>query len=913
VGGPQIAGRDAHHEFALASGGRFVELGKLGIWTPEEAAARRPDAAYHTFELGAALDHEPAAFQAYGEEIKRQFDAGVFRPLPKTVFPIADAAEAYRFMQQAKHVGKVVMTLEEADRTGIRPDASYLITGGLGGLGVKVAERLAGAGARHLVLSGRSEPGAAAARAIETLRLAGVSVAVVRGDVARASDVAAMIETCQGVAPLKGIIHAAGIIRDGLLRNQTAAHFKSVMAPKVDGAWQLHQQSRALALDFFVCFSSMASMVGSAGQTNYAAANAFLDALAHLRRTNGLPALSINWGPWADVGMAADLDLTGHDVEKLDVASAVDVFSALLEMPRRAVPVQVGVFKIRWKAFLQRWAANGARTYFSSLVPASHHADPVRDEFFNTFRAAPEDAREGLLVAHVHEALRQVLALDRDQVIEDARPWVDLGLDSLMMVEVKNRLERSLRVALPVEILMQDVSIQSLVTFLLARIAAAGIPEEGPARSGGEPDEQVESGGRGEEDAIRLEILERIRDIPQAFTSVDAQERRKVLIDGRWRVDFASCNYLGFDLEPEIMAAIPRAVEAWGVHPSWTRAVASPALYAELERELADTVGAAHTLVFPSISLLHLGVLPALAGVNGVILKDAESHHSIHEACQRAQADGVEWVEFRHNDVEDLERRLARIRLDRPKIIATDGAYSMGSANPPLKEYARLAEAYNATLYVDDAHGFGIFGADPDDALPYGHGGNGIVRQMGLDYERDRIVYVAGLSKAFSSYAAFVTCRDEHAKAWLQTSGPYVFSGPTSVASLATALAGLQLNRRDGDVRRTHIHRLTRRLVAEAKRIGFAVDNDRDFPIVGVVIGGWEAMVAACRVLWENDILITPAVYPAVPVNRNLVRFSLTAANTEAELDQAIRALQAVWDGLHSRESVARGVTCSAR
>jgi 8-amino-7-oxononanoate synthase len=228
----------------------------------------------------------------------------------------------------------------------------------------------------------------------------------------------------------------------------------------------------------------------------------------------------------------------------------------------------------------------------------------------------------------------------------------------------------------------------------------------------------------------------------------------------------------------------------------------------------------------------------------------------------------------------------------------------MGSANPPLKEYARLAQTYNATVYVDDAHGFGIFGADPDDALPYGHGGNGIVRQMGLDYERDRIIYVAGLSKAFSSYGAFITCRDEHAKAWLQTSGPYVFSGPTSVASLATALAGLRLNRRDGDVRRRHIHRLTRRLVSEAKRIGFEVDNDCDFPIVGVVIGGWDAMVTACGILWENDILITPATYPAVPVNRNLVRFSLTAANTEEELDQAIHALQAVWQALHAKGSV---------
>jgi acyl carrier protein len=428
--------------------------------------------------------------------------------------------------------------------------------------------------------------------------------------------------------------------------------------------------------------------------------------------------------------MAASIDMTGLDVEKLDVASGIDVFSTLLRMPRQSAPVQAGVFKMRWNAFLQRWGAIDPRAYFSALAGAKRQTYASKDGFLNTFRTASAEAREALLVAHVHEVLHQVLALDQNDVIEDSRPWVDLGLDSLMMVEVKNRLERSLRVALPVEILMRDVSIQSLVAFLLEKIGDAAIAADLPAR----PE------AAGDEDSIRLELIERIRDIPQAFATVDAQERRKVLIDGRWRVDFASCNYLGFDLEPEIMAAIPPAVEAWGVQPSWTRAVASPSLYAELERELADMAGAAETLVFPSISLLHLGVLPALAGVNGIILKDAEAHHSIHEACQKAQADGVEWFEFRHNDVADLERRLSGISRDRPKIIATDGAYSMGSANPPLREYARLAESHNATLYVDDAHGFGIFGAAPDAALPYGYGGNGIVRQMGLDFTSGRIV-----------------------------------------------------------------------------------------------------------------------------------------------------------------------------
>jgi 7-keto-8-aminopelargonate synthetase-like enzyme len=399
--------------------------------------------------------------------------------------------------------------------------------------------------------------------------------------------------------------------------------------------------------------------------------------------------------------------------------------------------------------------------------------------------------------------------------------------------------------------------------------------------------------------AIRSELREQSREIPQFYAQADDQRRRQVLIGGRWRCDFASCNYLGYDLEPEISSAIPSAVARWGTHPSWTRAVASPALYGELECELARMVGAPDTLVFPSISLLHLGVLPALAGGNGVILTDASAHYSIAEACMRAQADGTEWVEFRHNDIADLESKLAKYARTRTKIIATDGVYSMGSPNPPLPAYARLAREYNATVYVDDAHGFGVVGAAPDEDLPYGYGGVGIVRHMGLDYERDRIIYVAGLSKAFSSYAAFVTCQDEKMKMMLQTSGPYLFSGPTAVACLATALAGLRLNRRDGDARRRHIHRLTRRLVREAVSIGFKVDNDSEFPIVGVVMGGWEEMVTACRILWDHDILITPATFPAVPPTRNLVRFSITAANTEQEMDQAIRALEAVWEALH--------------
>jgi acyl transferase domain-containing protein/7-keto-8-aminopelargonate synthetase-like enzyme/acyl carrier protein len=882
-----LTGEAVERSFAaLKRGGRFVEIGKLGIWTAEEVAARRPDAAYFTFELGEVIARDPAACQRTGEEIRALFDNGAVRPLPVTAYPIEDAAEAYRFMQQTRHIGKVVLTMGES--SAVRGDASYLVTGGLGGLGLKVAESLVSAGARHLVLAGRSAPGPEAETAMEVMRRHGASVTAVRADVAKAEDVASMLEVCRASAPLRGVVHAAGVIRDGLFRNQSAESFNAVMAPKVRGVWELHLQTSRLPLDWFVCFSSMSSLAGSPGQTNYAAANAFLDALAALRHAQGLPALSINWGPWAEIGMAAKLEL-GAGLDKLSVDEGLDAFRTLLERRRRVEHSQTAVLKARWDMFARRWPSAGAQVYFSGLLDQTKRTAPApKDDFLKTFRAAAAEERPGLLDQHIRDAVRQVLGLTAGQEIKSSQPWVDLGVDSLMMVEIKNRLELAFHLALPIELLMRDVSIQKVAEFVIGKLPETA---EAPA----DVHEQLE-----DPDALRFEILERTRQIPQVFATAEDQRGRQVLIGGRWRCDFASCNYLGFDLEPEIQSAIRTAAERWGTHPSWTRAVASPALYPELERELAEFVGAPDTLVFPSISLLHLGVLPALAGYNGVILKDAAAHHSIMEACLRAQADGTEWHDFRHNDVDDLANKLAGCDPARTKIIATDGAYSMGSPNPPLAEYARLARQYNATVYVDDAHGFGIFGANPDPALPYGYGGMGIVRHLGLDYERDRIILVAGLSKAFSSYAAFVTCPDERTRMLFQSSGPYVFSGPTAIACLATALAGLRLNRQDGDRRRRHIHHLTKRLVQAAVEIGFEVDNDGDFPIVGVVIGGWDAIITACQVLWEHDILITPATFPAVPATRNLVRFSITAANTEEELDRAISALHAVWGALEA-------------
>jgi acyl carrier protein len=459
----------------------------------------------------------------------------------------------------------------------------------------------------------------------------------------------------------------------------------------------------------------------------------------------------------------------------------------------------------------------------------------------------------------------------------------DLGLDSLAVAELLIEVEIAFEVRLGDSVIAELRTVQDVC---------------GVVRKAAQPEAQdlsAPGGIAGLQDRISQQI-------PQLGVVVSEQDGRNVKIDGRWYFDFASANYLGLDLHPAVLASIPEAIKLWGVHPSWTRAVASPQVYKDLEQELARFIGASHTLVFPTVTLLHSGVLPILAGGDGVILLDRAAHNSMKEAAQLAGARGTKVDWFHHNDPKDLERRLELYRERSQKIIAINGVYSMSGACPPLPEFVRLARKHGARLYIDDAHGLGILGENPTLDSPYGDRGNGIVRYFGLRYGDD-IVYVGGMSKAFSSMVAFVTCADEAEKRRLSIASTAVFSGPSPTASLASAMAGLRVSQDDeGAAIRRRLLKLTRQLVAGVRALGFTVDNSELFPIVGVRIGVVSDVVKACNVLWEHGILITPALFPAVPIDRGALRFTVTAANTEEQVRLAIEALRMVREELLPRE-----------
>jgi acyl carrier protein len=463
----------------------------------------------------------------------------------------------------------------------------------------------------------------------------------------------------------------------------------------------------------------------------------------------------------------------------------------------------------------------------------------------------------------------------------------DLGLDSLAVAELLIEVETAFEIQLGDSVIAELRMVKDICG--VVRKARQTI-----VRESSEPDGFVsaESGGlAGLQDRI-------LRQVPQLGAVVSEQDGRNVKIEGHWYSDFASANYLGLDLHPEVLASIIDAIGRWGVHPSWTRAVASPQLYEDLEQEIARFIGVPDVLVFPTITLLHSGVLPVLAGTNGVILLDRAAHTSMQEAAQLAKSRGtiVDW--FDHNDPHDLERRLELHNERSRKIIAVDGVYSMSGDYPPLPEFARLARKHGARVYVDDAHGFGVIGENPTPDNPYGDRGNGIVRHFGLRYGEE-IVYVGGMSKAFSSMAAFVSCANEAEKRQLAMASTAVFSGPCPTASLASALAGLRISQGDegSDIRRRLLS-LTRELVAGARALGFAVDNNEMFPLIGVKIGYVPEVVKACKILWEHGILMTPALFPAVPIDRGALRFTVTAANTQEQVRLALEALRMVRDEL---------------
>jgi acyl transferase domain-containing protein/acyl carrier protein len=427
---------------ALATHGRFIEIGKRDLWTAERVEELGRGIQYHIVDLGQVASGDPEILGYLLRDCVRAIECGELRPLPAAVFGFDNAVSAYRYMAQAQHIGKIVL---RQNRCGadILPGGTYLVTGGFGGIGVQLLRWLVQRGARNIVSVGRHEPEAEARKMIEWAQKQGARVAVKLADVADAGQLSALLgEIASSMPPLRGILHAAGAIDDGVLTEQNWERFARVLAAKTVGSWLLHELTTFLPLDFFVMFSSLASIVGAPGQANYAAANAFQDALAHERVRRGLPAVSINWGAWA-AGMAARDGLESRR-RKLGVdAMSADEALRVLDSVLLEKPVQVGVGFIRWNQIAGRQPGSPASRRLAALTGAGEVAVPqarAEGTFLERLADSPSSRRGAILQEHVHALALRVLGFPTARRIDPQKPLNELGLDSLMAVEFRNLL-----------------------------------------------------------------------------------------------------------------------------------------------------------------------------------------------------------------------------------------------------------------------------------------------------------------------------------------------------------------------------------------------------------------------------------------------------------------------------------------
>jgi acyl transferase domain-containing protein/NADPH:quinone reductase-like Zn-dependent oxidoreductase/ubiquinone/menaquinone biosynthesis C-methylase UbiE/acyl carrier protein len=473
----------------LRDHGRFLEIGKRDIYQDSRLGLRafRKNLSFLAIDLDRALRVNRRLFGSLFRELSERFEKGDLTPLPHRVFPIADAVDAFRAMAKARHVGKLVLSLQEQDLSlapsaagleSFRQDATYLVSGGLGGFGLALAAWLIERGARHLVLMGRGGAGTdEARRGVAALRESGAEVKVFKGDVSRWEEVAAVLaEIDRFMPPLRGVFHAAMVLSDSLLLNMTSGQLEAAWAPKVEGGFNLHLLTRDRPLDHFVLFSSMASIFGATGQGNYVSANRFLESLAFHRRAQGLPALAVSWGYLGEVGFVARHPEVGERFESMGIRSfspreALSVLGRLLQRKT----THAAVVRVDWARFRRVLGAVNVAPRFQRLVEGAYEGDVVLSKrtdgaaLRNALATLAGNERRDLLQTALLEQVARVLGTSPEKLDLETK-MTDLGFDSLMAVELRNWVENTLQLSLPTTELLRGPSVSQLVDRLLEQI-----------------------------------------------------------------------------------------------------------------------------------------------------------------------------------------------------------------------------------------------------------------------------------------------------------------------------------------------------------------------------------------------------------------------------------------------------------
>lgn len=467
--------------------GRFLELGKRDFYENSKIGLRpfRNNISYFGIDADQLLIERPQLAGRLFQEMMGLFQAGVLRPLPHRVFPAQRIQEAFRYMQQSRQIGKVIVSFEgetllpsfptKADISlELAADSSYLITGGLSGFGLKTAAWLAEKGAKTLILLSRSgQASAEDQEVLEQLKTAGIQWVAYACDVTDKAALAAVLTDIQTkLPPLRGVIHAAMVLDDGIVRHMSADSFRQVIAPKMLGAWNLHELTQDLALDFFVLYSSITTYLGNPGQANYVAANLFLESLAEYRRKQGLAASFAAWGPIADAGYLTRNEAVKDALQSRLGGAAITTEQALDVLEQLLQSEQAGVAVVNWDwSALQRVMPNARAAKFTELQRsvATHDEGEQTKDIHELIIGLSPEATQQLVTEMLLAEVGHILRLPADKLSADKSVF-DLGMDSLMGMELVLAIEERFKVRLPVMALTEGATVSRIAEKIVAHL-----------------------------------------------------------------------------------------------------------------------------------------------------------------------------------------------------------------------------------------------------------------------------------------------------------------------------------------------------------------------------------------------------------------------------------------------------------
>jgi 8-amino-7-oxononanoate synthase len=935
---------------ALRPFGRFIELGKRDYYENAKLGLRpfRNNITYFGVDADQLMVQRGDLAGRLFREMMALFDRGALRPLVHRVFPSNRVADAFRHMLESLQIGKIVVVNEQSitavretapatEPLALRADASYLITGGLGGFGLATARWMVEKGARSLVLVGRS--GAATSNvkaAVGELEAMGARVEVCQADVTRLDDLRPLFQRFgQDLPALGGIVHAAMVLEDRLVRNLDRDAVRRVLAPKIQGAWNLHELTRDLLLDFFVLYSSATTSFGNPGQASYVAANLYLESLAHYRRELRLPALAVGWGPLSDVGVLAGNEAVRAGLvmrtgaRELTSTQALQQLERLLEADRSGV----AVVDLDWQTLRRSMPAARSIRFEGLGGRGSDHGDE---------RPMQQDVRALLVDLPEVEALAAITDLLREQIgavlrMPAARIGPDafihgLGMDSLMAVELQLRIEDRFGVSLPVTAVSANATAAQLARRIKAQLLDPGergdvspaderretadalIARHGSSMNVSDIGQLVDSipvsdrgtppvvpssatgQGRSAQSRMRFADLPGYREfdlqraairhlgIENPFFRVHQRVAGATArIDGREYINFASFNYLGLCGHPAVAAAAKDAIDQYGTSASASRPVSGERPpYRQLEQALAKIHGTDDCAINVGGWATNVTTIGHLFGARDLILHDALIHNSL---LQGAILSGARRRPFPHSDWQALDEILTNERGNHERVvIVVEGIYSMDGDFPDLRRVIELKERHAAFLMVDEAHSVGVLGQR----------GFGIGEHFGIK-GRDVDIWMGTLSKALASTGGYIA-GEQALVDYLKASAPgFLYATAIAPSAAASALAALELMQAEPE-RITRLRERSRLFFDLATRAGLDTGYSAGYAVIPVIVGNSLRSVRLANALFARGINVQPIVHPAVEERSARLRFFISCDHTEEQVRETV---QSVVDEMH--------------